>query len=100
MLRSFQFRRWSASADQQCMHGVRSVRRQPLLAALGIEALERRTLFSTFTVLNLADSGEGSLRQAVQGANVLSGADTIDFADGLLGTIALTSGEMSITDGL
>ena len=62
MLRSFQFRRWSASADQQCMHGVRSIERQPLLAALGIEALERRTLFSTFTVSKMTGSGKPTRR--------------------------------------
>jgi hypothetical protein len=64
------------------------------------ETLERRTLFSTFTVLNLADGGEGSLRQAVLDANASPGADTIDFAPGLTGTIALTSGQLTITDGV
>src|SRR4051794_2243094 len=65
-----------------------------------LEALEDRTVPSTFTVLNLADSGEGSLRQAVLDANALSGADTIAFANGLSGTIALTGGQLAITDGL
>jgi hypothetical protein len=65
-----------------------------------LEALEDRTVPSTFTVLNLADSGEGSLRQAVLDANALSGADNIAFANGLSGTIALTSGQLAITDGL
>ena len=36
--------------------------------------LEDRTVPSTFTVLNLADSGEGSLRQAVLDANAHPGA--------------------------
>lgn len=65
-----------------------------------LELLEGRSLPSTFTVLNLADSGEGSLRQAIVDANTLSGADTIDFADGLSGRITLTTGHMSITDAL
>ncbi len=38
--------------------------------------------------LNLADSGVGSLRQAILDANALPGADLIGFADGLHGTIA------------
>lgn len=62
-------------------------------------AQEADTL-STFSVLNLADSGEGSLRQAVLDANAQVGADTIHFAEGLQGTIALTSGQLGITDDL
>ena len=56
-----------------------------------LEALEDRTLPSTFTVLNLNDSGPNSLRAAVA-----SGDDTIAFAKGLHGTIKLTSGELLI----
>jgi hypothetical protein len=52
------------------------------------------------TVVNLADSGQGSLRQAILDANAQAGKDTIRFAKGLLGTIALTSGQLSITDHL
>src|SRR5262249_21324227 len=67
-----------------------------------LELLEGRTLPSTFTVLNLADSGEGSLRQAILDANspAYPGADVIRFADGLSGTIPLTGGQLSITDDL
>src|SRR5262245_61775884 len=63
-------------------------------------ALEDRTLPSVFTVTNLDDSGPGSLRQAVLDANAQAGIDVIDFAAGLQGTIALTSGQLDITDGL
>jgi hypothetical protein len=35
---------------------------------------------ATYTVKNNADSGEGSLRQAIIDANTNTGADTIDFA--------------------
>src|SRR5262245_32066555 len=65
-----------------------------------LELLEGRALPSTFTVLNLADSGDGSLRQAVLAANANPGPDAIDFADGLTGTIGLTTGQLAITDGL
>ena len=67
---------------------------------LSVEHLEDRTVPSTFTVGNLADSGSGSLRAAIAAANTNPGADVIDFAHGLRGTVALTSGELSITDDL
>jgi hypothetical protein len=68
---------------------------------LTIEALEDRTVPSTFTVLNLADSGTGSLRQAVLDANANPGADLISFAPSARdGTVALTSGQLDITDNL
>jgi predicted outer membrane repeat protein len=53
---------------------------------------------ATFSVTNTADSGPGSLRQAVLDANAATGADTIDFA--VNGAITLTSGSMAITDDL
>ncbi len=69
-------------------------RRRPALARFvpRLEALEERALPSTFTVLNLFDHGAGSLRAAVQ-----SGDATIDFKQGLHGTIVLTSGELDIS---
>ena len=67
---------------------------------MAVEALEDRAVPSTFTVVNLADSGDGSLRQAVLDANALPGADEIRFADGLQGTIPLNGVELSITDAL
>src|SRR5713226_6236750 len=65
-----------------------------------LDVLEDRTLPSTFSVLNLADSGHGSLRQAVLDANAHPGADVIRFAHGLHGIIILTSGELDITGDL
>ena len=79
-------------------------RRYSLRAAthrLNLVVLGDRSLPSTFTVLNLADSGEGSLRQAVLDANAQPGADLIRFAPAARdGTIALTSGQLSIIDDL
>src|SRR5205823_6529449 len=60
------------------------------------EVLEGRALPSTFTVLNLADSGSGSLRAAVLAAEAHPGPDVIDFAHNLYGTITLTSGQLNI----
>jgi hypothetical protein len=53
-----------------------------------------------FTVTNLADSGPGSLRQAILDANARPGPDVIDFSPGLRGTILLISGALTITDSL
>jgi hypothetical protein len=44
--------------------------------------LEDRTLPSTFTVMDLHDSGPGSLRAAIAAANANPGADTIVFQHG------------------
>jgi hypothetical protein len=44
-----------------------------------VEALEDRTVPSTFTVMNTSDSGAGSLRQAILDANAQAGADVINF---------------------
>ena len=65
-----------------------------------LEALENRTVPSTFTVLNLADNGTGSLRQAILNANANPGADTIAFGAKVQGTISLTGGQLSITADL
>ena len=60
------------------------------------------TAVANFTVTNTADSGAGSLRQALLrcgGDLGPDGADTVDFAAGLSGgTIMLTSGALAIAD--
>ena len=67
---------------------------------LVFEALEDRTLLSLFMVTNLDDAGAGSLRDAILDANANAGADVIDFAPKVKGTIGLSSGELAITDDL
>jgi parallel beta-helix repeat protein len=47
-----------------------------------VEALEDRRLPSVFTVTNTANSGDGSLRQAILNANSNPGTDTIHFSIG------------------
>ena len=64
---------------------------------LFVEQLEDRRLLATFTVINLADSGTGSLRQAIVDANGNSSSDIIQFDSGVNGTITLTTGELAIT---
>ena len=49
-------------------------------AALALAALAAPLAAATFTVINTADSGAGSLRQAILDANGAAGADLIQFA--------------------
>jgi len=72
------------------------------LPVLGLASLVTATSApaATFTVTNLANSGLGSLRQAVLNANAAAGADDVAFAPGLTGTITITSGEIVISDPL
>ncbi len=79
--------------------GRRSAQRRGA-AALRLEALEDRSVLSAMAVVNLADGGPGSLRQAIDDANNAPGADVIEFAPELTGVIGLTSGELNITDDL
>ena len=79
----------------------RPSRRRPPASRLCLERLEDRRLLSTFSVLNLLDSGPGSLREAIVAANSAPGADLIRFDPAARdGTIALTGGQLSITDNL
>src|SRR5262245_66523186 len=64
----------------------------------GLEALEDRTVPSTFTVGNLADSGPGSLRQAILDANALPGDDTINFS--VTGIIQLAGALPSLSSNI
>jgi hypothetical protein len=90
----FSLMRWLQPAVRQSRHGSRKRPASQLRSARlvpRLEALEDRTLPSTFTVMNLNDSGTGSLRAAVAAADAKPGS-TIDFASGLHGTIKLISG--------
>jgi Ca2+-binding RTX toxin-like protein len=67
---------------------------------LKLMELEDRVTPATFTVTNTADSGAGSLRQAILDSNASGGADIIDFNIGGGGTqtIALSTPLPSLTD--
>jgi hypothetical protein len=77
------------------LFGARPAPGRARWARLGVEMLEDRTAPATFTVVNTADAGTGSLRQAILDANneaVNPGPDTIVFAASLAGqTIGLTT---------
>ncbi len=63
--------------------------------------MEQRRVLATFTVTDLGDAGAGTLREAVAQANDTAGQDFIAFDPALDGqTIALTTGQISITDSL
>ncbi|MGA2231393.1 MAG: choice-of-anchor Q domain-containing protein, partial [Tepidisphaeraceae bacterium] len=68
-------------------------------ANFSVEPLEQRLVFSVFLVSNLNDSGSGSLRAAISGADAATGQNTVQFQAGLNGTISLTSGVLEITGG-
>ena len=57
-------------------------RNRPAAFVPMIETVEARVLFSTFVVNTTADSGTGSLRDAIKKANSASGADVIEFRIG------------------
>src|SRR5260370_5465747 len=85
----------STSADRSRPESHRQRRRR---CPLVLERLEDRLALSTFMVTNLGDGGAGSLRQAVVQSNTTPGPNEIDFADGLTGTITLTTGQLTITN--
>ena len=66
-----------------------------LALVLSLGAVPARA--ASFVVSNLADSGAGSLRQAIIDANAAAGADTISFS--VSGTITLTAA-LDIQDAL
>lgn len=95
-------RAWARAAEQQERRNGRIGRKAALAAGAGLGAT---VLFApaaeaaTFPVTTTADSGAGSLRDAITAANAAAGADTITFASTVTGTITLAS-EIDITDAL
>lgn len=71
-----------------------------ILLAACLVAIATPVRSATFTVDTLADSGPGSLRQAILDANVDGVVDVIDFASGLVGTIELASPLPAVTESV
>jgi hypothetical protein len=69
---------------------------EDIAAPMVMERLEPRVLLTTYTVTSLADSGPGSLRDAIQQSNNNPDHDEIDF-DTSQGTIALSGGPLEIS---
>ncbi len=79
----------------------RFVPTKSLRSRLFCRRLEDRLAPAIFTVTNLSDSAPGSLRAAINSANLAAGADSIVFqGPGGLGTITLTSGELQLFDAV
>jgi parallel beta-helix repeat protein len=76
---------------------TRQTQRKRITLSLCVEHLEDRYVPSTFEVLNLNNSGIGSLRQAILSANAQPGADVIDF--NVAGVIRLTTGALPAITG-
>jgi hypothetical protein len=100
---TFLFSTWLRAKNRKAAIGAHcgANRRRPHRVALRLEALEDRTVPSTFTVTNNSDTGvagDGSLRGEILAA---SSGDTINFDASLAGqTITLTNGELAITQNL
>jgi hypothetical protein len=75
-----------------CRQGNRSIRRLHARRRPLVEGLEGRQLLSTFQVINLNDSGAGSLRQAILSSDATTGTttNTIAFDIGKSGTQTIT----------
>ena len=71
-----------------------------LLAVVVADSQRHMAEAATFTVTTTADSGPGSLREAISDANANAGVDAIgfDIAPGGIQTIALLSVLPTITD--
>ncbi len=74
---------------------------QSILATVLVAAGAAPSLAATFIVSNLSDGAApgpaGSLRRAVNDANVIVGTDIINFQAGVAGVITLTNGELNIS---
>lgn len=77
------------------MHADPCCKRQ---ADWSLHALEPRQLLAGLVVTTIADAGPGSLREALQQANVQPGLDVITFDLGADATINLVSGHLAISD--
>ena len=87
---------WQVFSRLSSLHAGRTSRRRASVAPK-VEALEDRQLLAILMVTNTADSGPGSLRQALLDTPA---GGTVDFRPGLTGTITLTSGELAINKNL
>ncbi len=84
--RQFNSARWNRVLRGANVDSVVALRKPDVLA----EALESRILFSTFSVSTVADSGAGSLRQAIINSNAAGGTNTIKFFSGIGGSFPTT----------
>src|SRR4051812_7103410 len=67
-----------------------------VVSGLGVIGAPQASATTTYSVTNTADSGPGSLRQAIIDANANAGADLVNIDSGLSGQITLTTGQLNI----
>ena len=67
---------------------------------LQFESLEFKRVLAAFVVTSGADSGVGSLREAIQAANATPGADLIQFDAAIPGFQIQLASELTITDSV
>ena len=86
-------------ASTEPKHNRQSSRSSPVVAAVRnvVEELEQRTLFNTFTVSTTADTGGGSLRDAITQANAHSNAGNAGAAPDLIDFTIPGSGVQTIS---
>lgn len=101
---------WVKLVSGRLTNGRRRRGRRAAVAggSTAIECLEIRALLAAFVVDTIVDESDGnlsagdlSLREAIESANSLAGADTITFDAGVFGvaqTMNLWLGEFSVTD--
>ena len=70
---------------------VRAGPRRRLTRAWLVEPLEGRVVLATIQVTSLADTGAGTLRAAIEQANLDAAGDTITFAPSVTGTNTLST---------
>jgi hypothetical protein len=88
--------------------GMNAVRNLKVWAALLMAAVAASVLMAVvlaapaqaapFSVTNTADSGAGSLRQAISDANASAGEDTINFAPSLSGQTITLGSQLAVAD--
>jgi hypothetical protein len=73
------------------------ITRKPSRTRLMFDTLEARDVPATCTVTTGADSGSGSLREAIGFANTNGQSDTITFASGVT-TVTLTTAQLTLSE--
>ncbi len=79
---------------------VRASPRRRLTQAWLVEPLEHRIVPATIQVTSLADAGAGTLRAAIEQANLDAAHDTITFAPSITGTITLSTALPDLSAGM
>jgi hypothetical protein len=65
-----------------------------------VESLESRAMLSTIAVSNTGDTGPGTLRAAIEQANLDAAQDTITFTPSVTGTITLSTALPDLSAGM